>query len=54
MRSYMRYEMNRNQIKDHNIGLHKINKISLSSYDDEKYILKDACSRLSYFHKFTL
>ena len=37
-RSYMKHEMNRIQSKDHNIGSHKINKISLCSYDDKKYI----------------
>ena len=52
-RSYMRHEMNRIQSKDHNIGSCRNNKISLSSYDDKKYILKDGYSRLSHIHKST-
>ena len=32
----MRHEMNRIQSKDHNIGQYRINKVSLSSYDDRK------------------
>ena len=50
-RSYMRYEVNSIQSKDRNIGLSRISKISLISYDNEKYILKDGCSRFSYFYK---
>ena len=40
-RSYMRHEMNRIQSQDHNMGSYRVNKISLSSYDDKKYILRD-------------
>ena len=32
--SYMRYEMNGIQSKDHNLGTYRINKVSLSSYND--------------------
>ena len=35
-RSYMRHKMNRIQSKDHTIGLYRINKIFLSSYDEKK------------------
>ena len=34
-KEYIRHEMNR--IQSHNIGSYRINKISLSSYDDKKY-----------------
>ena len=37
-RSYMRHKMNRIQSKNHTIGLYRINKISLSSYDEKKNI----------------
>ena len=37
-RSYIRHEINRIQGKDHDIGFDRINKISLSSYNDKKYI----------------
>ena len=52
-RSYMRHEMNRIERKDHNIGSGRINKTSLSSYNDEKQILEDGYSSLSRFHKST-
>ena len=49
----MRDEMNRIQSINHNIGSHRINKISFPSYDDKKYILKEGCSRFSHFDKTT-
>ena len=45
--------MDRIQSKNHNIGLYRINKISLSFYDDQKYFLKNGCSRLLHFQNFT-
>ena len=45
--------MNRIQSKYHNMGSYRINAVSLFSYDDRKYILKDGYSRLSHFHTFT-
>ena len=47
----MKHEINRIQSKNHNIGSYRTNKISLSSFDDKKYILKDGFSRLSHFNK---
>ena len=52
-KSYTRHEINRILGKDDNIGTYKINKISLSSYSDKKYILQDRYSRLSQFHNST-
>ena len=52
-KSYMINGMKRISIKDHNKGLHRINKISSSSYNDAKYIIKYGYSRLSNFHKST-
>ena len=34
----MRHSVNRIQSKDHRIGTHEINKISLSRFDDKIYI----------------
>ena len=34
----MRHSVNRIQSKDHRIGTHEINKISLSCFDDKIYI----------------
>ena len=42
----MRHEMNRIQRKNHNVGLHRIKEIYLSSYNDKKYIFKDGYNRL--------
>ena len=49
----MRHEMGRIQTNGHNIGLYRINKISLPSYNDKTYISKDGYSRLSHFHTST-
>ena len=52
-RSCMRHEINRIRSKDHSIGSYRISKISLSSFDDKKYIIKDECRKLYHFHKST-
>ena len=52
-RSYMRHEINRIQSKDHNNRLHRINKKFLSSYDNQKYIVKSGHIRLLHFHEST-
>ena len=53
-RSYMRHGMNRIPTKYHDIGTYRINKISLSCYDDKTHILEDGYSRLPNFHEYTL
>ena len=45
--------MNRIQSKNHNIGLYRIKKKNLSSYDDKKFKLKDGYRSLLHFHKST-
>ena len=45
--------MGRIQTNGHNIGLYRINKISLPSYNDKTYIFKNGYSRLSHFHTST-
>ena len=37
--------------KNHNIGTYEINKISLSCFDDKRYILKNGINTLAYGHK---
>ena len=37
------------QAKNHKIGTYKIDKISLSCYDDKKFILDDGIHTLAYF-----
>ena len=44
---YMRHSMNRIQSKDHRIGTYEINQISLSCFDDKKYIQNNGYDRLA-------
>ena len=43
--------MKRIQIKKHKLGTYEIDKISLSCFDDKRYVLDDEIYTLSYFHK---
>ena len=43
--------MKRIQIKKHKLGTYEIDKISLSCFDDKRYVLDDGIHTLSYFHK---
>ena len=43
----LRHSMNRIQSKDHGIGTYEINKISLSCFDDKKYIQNNGCDGLA-------
>ena len=45
--------MNKIQSKDQNVRSHKINKVSLSLYNDKRYILRDGYSSLSHLDKST-
>ena len=47
----IRHKMNRIQAKNHKIGIYKIDKISLSCFDDKRFILDDGIHTLAYFHK---
>ena len=44
-------QMKRIQSKKHKVGTYKINKISLSCFDDKRFILNDGIHTLAYFHK---
>ena len=37
--------------KKHRTGTYEINKISLSCFDDKRYVLNDGIHKLAYFHK---
>ena len=39
------------KVKKHKIGTYDVNKISLSCFDDKRYILNDEITTLAYFHK---
>ena len=43
--------MKRIQSKLHRIGTFGVCKISLSYFDDKRYILDDGINSLAYFHK---
>ena len=43
--------MKRIQSKLHRIGTYNICKISLSCFDDKRYVLDDGVNTLAYFHK---
>ena len=43
----LKHSMNRIQRKDHRIGTYEINKISLSCFDDKKYIQSKGCDGLA-------
>ena len=45
------HKMKRIQSKKHKIGTYEINKISLLSFDDKRFVLDDGIHTLAYFHK---
>ena len=47
----IRHKMRRIQGKRHKMGTCKINKISLSVFDDKRFVLDDGTHALAYFHK---
>ena len=50
----IRHKMRRIQSKKHRLGTYKIDKISLSCFDNKRYVLDDGIHTLSYFHKNSL
>ena len=47
----MRHKIKRIQSKLHKIGTYDVCKISLSSFEDKRYILDDGINSLTYFQK---
>ena len=47
----IKHKMKRIQAKKHKIGTYEIDKTSLSSFDDKRYVLDDGVHTLAYFHK---
>ena len=47
----MSHKMRNIPAKNHKLVTYKINKISLSCFDDKKFVLKDGIHTLAYFHK---
>ena len=47
----IKHKMKRIQSKKHKLGTYEIAKISLSCFDDKRYVLDDGIHTLAYFHK---
>ena len=47
----IRHKMERIQGKKHKVGTYKFNKISLSVFDDKRFVLNNGIHSLAYFHK---
>ena len=47
----IRHKMKRIQSNKHKLGTYEIDKISLSCFDDKRYVLDNKIYTLSYFHK---
>ena len=47
----IRHKMKRIRSKLHRIGTYDVCKISLSCFDDKRYILDDGINSLVYFHR---
>ena len=47
----IRHKMKRIQSKKHKLGTYEIDKISLSCFDDKRYVLDAEIHTLAYFHK---
>ena len=46
-----KHKMRKIQSEKHKIGTYEINKISLSCFDDKKFVLDAGIHALAYFHK---
>ena len=51
IKKVVRHNMKRIQSKLYEIGTYDIYKISLSCFDDKRYVLGDEINTLAYFHK---
>ena len=47
----IRHKMKRIQSKKHKLGTYEIDKISLSCFDNKRYVLDDKIGTFGYFHK---
>ena len=47
----LRHKVRRIQGKKHKMGTYEINKISLSVFDDKRFVLNVGIHTLAYFHK---
>ena len=47
----IRHKMKRIQAKKHKIVIYEIDRISLSCFDDKRFVLDDGVHTSAYFHK---
>ena len=47
----IRHKIRRIQSKKHKLGTYEISKISLSCFDDKRFVLNDGIYTLAYFHR---
>ena len=50
IKKIIRHKMKRIQSRKHKLGTYEIDKISLSCFDNKRYVLDDGNHTLSYFH----
>ena len=50
-KNIIRHKLKRIKAKKHKIGTYEIDKISLSCFDDKRFVLDDGVHTLAYFHK---
>ena len=50
-KTVVRHRMKRIESKKYKIGTYEIKKISLSCFDDKRFVLDDGIYTLAYFHK---
>ena len=50
-KNIIRHKMKRIRSKRHKIGTYEINKMSLSVFDDKRFVLNDGINTLAYFHR---
>ena len=51
IKKVIRHKMKRIQSKQHKLAPYKINKLSLSCFDNKRFVLDDGIYTLSYFRK---
>ena len=51
IKKVIRHKMKRIQTKKHKLAPYKINKLSLSCFDNKRFVLDDGIYTLSYFRK---
>ena len=51
IKKIIRHKMKRIKSKKNKLGTYEIDKISLSSFGDKRYVLHDGIYTLGYFHK---